>query len=311
MSYEMNGNVLVTGYGSIGKRHVNNLIQLGIKPIVLTKYPENNHRVVFADNFNSIENIEYAVIATSTNRHLEDFQNLVKYTNCKNVLIEKPIDSSVAKAKEILNISKQKGIKVFVAYNLRFLKVFNTIMDTILLNCDKIRLVNISAGQYLPEWRPGMDYRKSYSASRKEGGGVDLDLSHEIDYMLWCFGKPLSIASMFRNKISLLEIDSPDYFNATYVYNNFIATVEVDYIREKQRYMSIKGENEDILYVDFINKKLIINEKEFGADSLFDFSQSYVMEIKEFLNFSQRKTLCSLEESIDTLLYLKLEKNFV
>ena len=32
------------------------------------------------------------------------------------------------------------------------------------------------------------NYLKSYSASKSKGGGVLLDLSHEIDYINWLFG---------------------------------------------------------------------------------------------------------------------------
>jgi CMP-N,N'-diacetyllegionaminic acid synthase len=64
-------------------------------------------------------------------------------------------------------------------------------------------------GQYLPTWRPGQDYRQSYSASRGKGGGALLDLSHEIDYLQWLFGV-LDPSAGLVGKVSDLEIDSDD-----------------------------------------------------------------------------------------------------
>ena len=70
---------------------------------------------------------------------------------------------------------------------------------------------NIICDSYLPNWRL-RDYSKSYSANKKNGGGVHLDLSHEIDYTNWIF-KNLKKNNIFSGKYSNLKINSYDYFN--------------------------------------------------------------------------------------------------
>jgi len=60
--------------------------------------------------------------------------------------------------------------------------------------------VEIKVGHFLPLWRPNADYRKSYRSKRWLGGGVDLELSHEIDYCLWLFGDKYKKSQIFRKK---------------------------------------------------------------------------------------------------------------
>jgi predicted dehydrogenase len=72
-------------------------------------------------------------------------------------------------------------------------------------------LVSIHAycGQYLPHWRPGTDFRKSYSADADRGGGVLRDLSHELDYLMWLCGPWRRVAAI-GGRLSDLDIASDD-----------------------------------------------------------------------------------------------------
>jgi len=296
---------MVIGYGSIGKRHVGNLISLGIKPYVITKYPDDAD-VFFSKNAYNCKDIDHTIIATPTAFHLRDFENVVRI-GCKRILLEKPIEVSLRKAKLISKLAKDHNIQVYVAYNMRFLHVFRKIREIINSNFDEIRLVKIIAGSYLPKWRDYNDYRISYSAHREKGGGVDLDLSHEIDYMLWLFGKPMYINYIERCKLSKLEIKSPDYFKGIYGYKNFIVDVELDYFRLNERKLRIIGENKDILNVDFINKNITFNNDIYKNSELFNFENSYIDELKEFFEIKQRENLSTIDEGILTMETLKLE----
>ena len=97
---------------------------------------------------------------------------------------------------------------IYVGYNLRYHPLIAMLRT--LCSSHQFLTVNIVVGQYLPEWRLGSDYRHSYSASRKRGGGVLLDLSHEIDYVQWLFGAIKKIQAI-GGKVSRLEIDSEDF----------------------------------------------------------------------------------------------------
>jgi predicted dehydrogenase len=296
--------VLIVGYGSIGKRHAQNLISLGYQPVILTKYPDKNELITFIDNFDNCADVEYCIIATQTANHYKDFKKVIDSTECKNFLLEKPIDCNLKKAKNILNIAISNRIKVHVAYDMRFINVFEKIKTFLKTELENIRLVKIVAGQYLPEWRPSRDYRLSYSANKYMGGGVDLDLSHEIDYMLWLFGYPVKKILLCKKKISGLEIDSPDYFKGLYEYPRFIVDVELDYFRKLERSLRFMGENSELVFLDFINRRLFLHGKETKEGNLFN-DTTYIDELKEFLNLKPYEKLCSIEEGIKVLEVIK------
>ena len=86
--------------------------------------------------------------------------------------------------------------------------------------------VRAMCSSYLPEWRPGVDWKKCYSAHADMGGGVDIDLIHEWDYLTYLFGFPHNVYSI-RGQFSDVTADSCD--NAIYIgeyphiydYNNY------------------------------------------------------------------------------------------
>ncbi len=306
----MNGkNILLIGYGSIGKRHAKNLIDVGIEPYILTKYPDNLD-AIFLRDIEEIKdvNIDFCIIATPTSRHLDDLKRCLRLSNIpRKILIEKPLECSYLRGKKIKDINKKYGIDIFIAYNMRFLKIFNIIKRFIKEQKNIIRIVDIVAGQDLREWRPYKDYTESYSAHRDQGGGVDLDLSHEIDYVLWLFGNNLKNKIIFKKKISKLKIDSPDIFKLILDYNTFIVDITLDYIRSpKERYIKILCEGDKNLYYNFITNILKIGDKQIVISN--DSGQSYKKMLKALLdgNDKNKNIFCSIEEGINILRILEL-----
>ena len=173
----------------------------------------------------------------------------------------------------------------------------------------------IEAGQYLPQWRKGIDYRKCYSADRQRGGGVGLDLSHEIDSMRYLFGDPASW-KIYRTKVSDLEINSDDVFEGLYFYkNNFICNVHLDYLQaRKKRSIRIVGSEGEIV-CDLVNKNIRI-VKEAGRTTikkpgLFDLDKTYADEIQDFIRSveNDRKPGVDLEDGIWALNLITKGKN--
>lgn len=300
---------LLIGYGSIGKRHAKNLMELGIKPYILTKYPDD-FNAIFLRDIEEIkdENIDFCIIATPTASHLDDLERCLMLSNIpRKILIEKPLECSYLRGKKIENISKKYDIDIFIAYNMRFLKIFNVIKNFVKKQKDIIRMVEVVAGQNLKEWRPYKDYTQSYSAYREQGGGVDLDLSHELDYILWIFGNNFKDKIIFRNKISKLKINSPDIFKLILDYNTFIVDITLDYIRSpKERYIKILCEGSKNLYYNFVNNISEIEDKQiiFNDDS----EKSYVKMLKALLsvNDKSKKIFCSIDEGLNLLKLLEL-----
>ena len=78
-----------------------------------------------------------------------------------------------------------------------------------IIRVKKLWSIHVFCGSFLPDWRPGRDYRETSSARRDAGGGVLLDLSHELDYAQWLAG-PIDVDHAVNEKVSDLEIETDD-----------------------------------------------------------------------------------------------------
>lgn len=302
--------VLLVGYGSIGKRHARNLLELGITPYILTKFPDKLN-AVFLRNINEAkgENIESCIISSPTARHLDDLMKCVTVSRrLKEILIEKPLESSYLKGKKIKNVALKYRLKISVAYNLRFIDTFAIINKFIQKQKNRIKIVEVIVGYDLREWRPSYrDVRQSHSAHRKLGGGVDLELSHEIDYILWLFGKKIKHKLMYRARISDLTVDSPDIFKLFLDYGKFVVDMTLDYIRKpKERYIKIICDDGHNLYYDFFNSTLNMDGKTITRGNNID--DSYKRMLRFFLGIDkmQKIRLCTINEGIDILKLLEV-----
>lgn len=294
-------NVLVVGYGSIGRRHVLNLIKSDcIDQIsIYTKIKKDidkdcEKKITFIDaSAVTLSDVcrdlkpNFAIVANDTYKHVETAYIIAELGI--NLFIEKPLSHSAKDAIYLKKTAENKKIKTFVAYNLRFLSAMQYIKDQLDSGTiGSLYFSEIEVGQYLPEWRPLSDYRESYSARKDKGGGVALDLSHEIDYMRYLFGDPVSWNSM-KSKVSNLAIDSEDLFKGIYRFQNgFLCSVHMDYIRrDKKRTLNIVG-SRGTLECDFIKKSIKI-KKNSGNISLiedthlFDVDESYISELNAFV----------------------------
>jgi predicted dehydrogenase len=131
----------------------------------------------------------------------------------------------------------------------------------------------------LPEWRKVTDYKGSYSAIPELGGGVHLDLIHELDYVYWLFGKPKNSLSFLKNKSSL-NIESVS--SALYIldYDSFYANVILNYFRRYAKRQLEIVFNEYTLNIDLLENIVRIGEK-----ILFKSDQSMINTYKKQLAY--------------------------
>ena len=145
------------------------------------------------------------------------------------LFIEKPALASLAEADALVKRLAQERT-TYVACNLRFLGCIQYVRNRLLQEDLRPNEVTAYCGSYLPDWRPGVDFRKVYSARPEMGGGAHLDLIHELDYLYWLFGKPLAVGRQFRSDSSL-NIPAVDYAHYRLDYERFSATVTLNYFR--------------------------------------------------------------------------------
>lgn len=212
---------LVIGYGSIGRRHAAVLQRLGYGVTVVSKHePEAAYADV--DTVDDWEFYDYIVIASETGLHASQMQIVDHQAPQARVLVEKPLLVSCEQ------FFQPRNNAIYVGYNLRFHPVIQALGHV--LRGQTLLTLTVQAGQYLPNWRPDTDYRQSYSASVHRGGGVLLDLSHEIDYVLWLVGS-LSIKAALCEQVSDLAIESEDVCSFVgKAQDGAVVTVTLDYL---------------------------------------------------------------------------------
>ena len=246
---------LVVGYGSIGARHTRLLVDLGCEVAVVSE-----RDIDFKRRYRSLTQAvqqfqpEYLVIANKTQEHLSSLLELKTLNYQGRVLVEKPIFNKT----ESIDCSDFK--KIAVAYNLRFHPVIVRLKDLI-DEVDVLESMQVYAGQYLPDWRPDSDYRKCYSASLGQGGGVLRDLSHELDYINWLLG-PLDRVASIGGHFSNLEISSDDVWAIIAEYKKCRAlTLQLNYLDRTPRREIIFHANGQTVKGDLVANTLEINGK--------------------------------------------------
>jgi predicted dehydrogenase len=235
--------VLVVGAGSIGSRHIRNLLALGADVSVYRYRQTENVRLQELGKglrvFSSLEealasDVEAVVIANRTDQHVP--VALTAAERGLHLFIEKPLSHNLEGLGRLMTLVRERELVVEVGCMMRFHPNLLWIRDAIRQELlGKIYFCRVSAGQYLPDWRPGQDYRRSYSAAANGGGGVVLDLVHELDYLRWWFGDVQEVGAIL-GRLSELEITSEDVAEILLRFQcGVVAEVHLDYLRPNYR----------------------------------------------------------------------------
>lgn len=211
--------ILIIGCGSIGKRHISNLIRLKQKNLLafdinlqmLKDAQKISSSIACSDNLERLlrQRPEAAFITVPTALHTHYAIKAAK-AGC-HLFIEKPLAHTTDGLEKLIRIVKAKRLVTFIGYNFRFnsclCKIKKLIEDRAI---GKIVAGRTHFGSYLPERHPGEDYRLCYGACKSKGGGVILDtISHHVDYLSFLFGKPKETLC-YAQKGSSLDIDVED-----------------------------------------------------------------------------------------------------
>lgn len=283
--------ILIAGLGSIGKRHIKNLLKLGVKDIILYRHSGARDAEfdfpVFDDLDKALEEKPDVVFITNpTSLHMS--VAIASARAGAHLFIEKPISYNIDGIEELLKIVKENGIVSFVAYQYRFHPALQKIKE--LINEGKLgKLIfgRVEVGQYLPDWHPDEDYRKGYSAKTNMGGGAILTLIHEIDYLTWMLGEPKSVSAV-TGHFSSLEIDTEDLAELSIRYDNgALGQCHIDYIQKApSRWLKIVGEKGEVYWDYFKNKVKFFDGKNWNIlyeEDNFDKNNMFLLEVKHFL----------------------------
>jgi predicted dehydrogenase len=231
--------LLVVGAGSIGARHVANAAPLGETAVVDLDAARAARAAapVGATVFERLDDAlawrpDGVVVATPHETHDAIARRCLPLG--RPILVEKPLTPRAAEAAALAADADAAGVPLFTVCNMRFHIGPSTLKRT-LSALGPVRFARLHYGNYLPNMRPGADYRTLYCARRATGGGVIRDAIHEIDYACWLFG-PVAAVTCVADRLSTLDIDVEDF--ACLILTHASGTrseIELDYLRPFKR----------------------------------------------------------------------------
>jgi len=319
---------LIAGLGSIGRRHFSNLIALGEKEIILLR----TRKATLPDDELTGYPIETdlqealkkhkpdaIIVANPTSRHL-DVAIPAAQAGC-HILLEKPVSHSLERLDILQKAAQKSGSRILVGFQFRYHPTLNKARELIQSNTlGKILTVHAHWGEYLPQWHPWEDYRRSYAARADLGGGVIVTLTHPLDYLRYLIDEIESLWS-FNGHISPLEIDVEDVAEIGLNFaNGAVGGVHVNYFqRPPVHHLEIVGtdgtlrwDNADGIlhfykfsasfgsYSD--NPPTPVMET-FSPPEGFERNQLFVAQTRHFINIvrGESEPICSLNDGVQAL----------
>lgn len=296
---------LLVGLGSIGKRHLRNIKTLDPDGLVTvwhthTKKGEAElpdprpERIVYSFEEAIDPKPDVAFITTPASAHIPVATRLA--SEGIDLFIEKPLSSQVSGIDELLKIQKTKKILLMVGYSLRFHPPLQFLKQCVSEGkIGKLLAIRAEVGQYLPEWRPGTDYRSSVSARRELGGGAVFELSHELDYVLWLAGEATSVTAQV-DRVSDLEIDVEDTADIILKFaSGAQGSIHLDMVqRPSTRYCKVTGTDGTVIWDGATDSVMLFSNKTGEWSALYsgqkvDRNLMYLSELEHFFTCTRER----------------------
>jgi predicted dehydrogenase len=319
---------LIAGLGSIGRRHLRNLIALGEKDIFLLRshhsmlpgselegYPvETDLRVALKKYKPSA-----VIVANPTALHM-DIAIPAAEAGC-HILLEKPVSHSLDRLDVLQKAAEKSGSRILVGFQFRYHPTLNKARELIQGGAfGQMLTVHAYWGEYLPQWHPWEDYRQSYAARSDLGGGVIVTLMHPLDYLRFIVGEVDSLWS-FNGHLSPLELDVDDVAEIGLKFaNGSVGGVHLNYVQRPPVHRlelvgtngTLRWDNADgVLHFYKIpasfgsyseNPSASVMES-FSPPEGFDRNQLFVTQTRHFIETvrGESEPICTLEDGIRAL----------
>lgn len=302
---------VVVGAGSIGTRHLQNLIALGHRPVAVLEPRRDRHpavRAIVPDGCLVTDDeaaafgreADAAIVGSPTHCHLAHARAAV--ARGWHVLVEKPLSHTLDDTDALVAEAARARRAVLVGCNLRFLPSLALVKRLV----DDGRIgrplsARAHCGYYLPFWRPHTDYRTGYAARQDTGGGIVLDSIHELDYLRWLLGEPREVFA-YAGTLSSLEIDTEDVADVLIRFaDGAVANLHLDYVqRTYRRSCDVIGEDGVIAW-DYIAQSVTVYGKDDRRAELYQESinternQMFVDELRHFVACVETGTAPALD----------------
>ncbi len=287
---------VILGVGSIGQRHLRNLLGLGHEVLAFDADASRLAQVGAAFGVETLpapaaagdRKPDGVLICTPPASHLLLARQALAWS--AHLFIEKPLAPDSSGVESFLAEAGVRGCRILVGSNLRFFRPLRRVKAL----ADEGRVgrvlsVRAQCGFYLPFWKPGSDYRETYHAQAAQGGGILLDAIHEFDYLRWMFGDVLEIFGTL-DRLSGLAVDVEDFAEVTLRFTSgVVGQLHLDYLqRSYRRNCEVIGERGTIVW-DYIDRRVTVFTEEadrwegFGEPIDANHNEMFVEEMRHFV----------------------------
>lgn len=319
---------LIAGLGSVGRRHMRNLISMGETDIVLLRtrkatLPDDelaDYPVEIDINEAIKKHKPDAVIVSNPTAFHLDVAIPAAQVGC-TILLEKPISHSMQRVDELQKAVQKSGSKVLVAFQFRFHPSLMKAKELISKGeIGRIISANVHFGEYLPAWHPWEDYRISYAARADMGGGVVATQCHSLDYLPWIVGEKVESVLGFTAKLSDLEIDVEDTAKIAIRFeNDALGSLHLDFNQQPpEHHFTIVGTKGTIKW-NLVDGALRIYQPEkkdwvrYPLPASWERNVMFLEQTKHFVNVvkGNANPSCTLEDGIQVqkIVYAVHESN--
>lgn len=298
--------ILVCGCGSIGSRHVRNIVQffghhvLAFDPSLerVNAAASAGAAQTFQIEEQAFDSCPDAVLACGpSSTHIGTVRRAVAVG--AHVFVEKPISHSLDGLTQSLEEAERQAVFIGVGCNMRYYpgpKLLKKHLDSL----GRVYFTRATVGQYLPAMRPGVDSKSVYAARIALGGGVVLDAVHEIDYHLWLFGAP-EVVFCRAARLGDVTVDAEDCAEISLTFpGGSMAQIHMDFLAPcRTRGCEIVGEHGALVWEDR-GKPPACSVRHYDRrarqwtplfnETDLDTNQCYVDELKEFFGIIQGDT---------------------
>lgn len=299
-------NILIVGLGSIAKKHISAINK--IRPharVYAVRSDKNAANVPGVHSIYSLDEVDFKpdfiIISNPTLFHEEYIKRCLKFRS--PLFIEKPALLDLTNASVIVEEVRKSNVITYIGCNMRFHPALKFLREFLSASALRINEVNIYCGSYLPNWRPGRDFRTVYSSMAELGGGVHLDLIHELDYCVWLFGEPEETRTVKRS-VSSLNIDSIDYSQYNLTYPEFSVDIKLNYYRRDAKRQIEILTSDDTIIADLITNRVYssFSGKVF-FEQTYDISETYLEQMQYFIDNIEvpGEMMNTFEEGVNTL----------
>jgi predicted dehydrogenase len=306
--------MLVVGGGSIGSRHLANLLTLGEPRVALQRSgrgrprPLHEKATTFTDLGAALRaRPRAALICNPTSLHLESALAAAR-AGC-HLFIEKPISHSLDGIEELRAEVTHQTLRVAVGFQYRFHPTLQQVKAWLIENAiGEVATVRAHWGEYLPNWHPDEDYQDGYSARRDLGGGVVLTLCHPFDYLRWLIGE-IEVVLGATGCCSGLELDVEDVAHAVLRFSSgAIGHVSLDYLEQPRTHrVEIIGRRGRIRWRERDGRAELRDREGVGQSVLpphrFSRNDMFLDEVSHFIDCvaARAEPACGLDDGVRAL----------